>query len=102
MARKKTLRHAGEVTSVSAHHANAKLATVHVAHGTRTKPKPAKDGSIASDYDDRPQSSVVMPKGKAKGFTFGQRVHVGLTADQDEEHEDLDQMDARLRKARRS
>lgn len=100
MARK-TIRNAGEVTSVSAHHSNAKLATVHVAHGTRTKSTPAKDGAMASDYDDRPQSSVVMPKAKAKGFQFGQRVHVGLTADQDEENEDLDQMDARLRKARK-
>jgi hypothetical protein len=75
--------HHGEVTSIGDHHGGSgKFAVVHVAHGPRPKPpKPKKGSAMRSDYyDDRPQSTLVIPKAHASKYRIGQKVAVGASS----------------------
>lgn len=71
------MRHStpGVVTSVSAHHSNPDLLRVEVAHGRRKKEK--KTGEFPS-YDDRPSSSLTIPKAHAQHYPVGRSVDVGI------------------------
>lgn len=74
--------HHGEVTSVGEHHSgNGKFARVEVAHGKRpTPPKKKKgdNGNAVGFYDDRPTSTIVVPKEDAGRYHIGQKVSVHL------------------------
>ncbi|MCU1451392.1 MAG: hypothetical protein JWP02_3562 [Acidimicrobiales bacterium] len=103
----------GEVTGVRMH-SGGKHVVVEVAHGRRTKPKVGGKGPrnqpFAPDpgYDNRPSSSVVVPKARASHFPVGQRVSMSMAqagggeGDDGDMGEDLDQMNRRLTKMRKS
>lgn len=99
------MKQTGEVTGVRQHHTSGKHVIVEVAHGRRSPKKKGKAASpFGADYDDRPSSSMVVPKSHASQFPVGKRVNVGMTPQADADGdlgEDLDQMDARLRKSRK-
>lgn len=96
------MKHSGVVTGVREHH-KGKHVVVDVAHGKRSPKKKGKGVGSFVDYDDRPSSSMIVPKSHASQFPVGRRVSLGMTpmADDDGDMgEDLEQMDARLRKSR--
>lgn len=62
--------HRGEVTAIAAHHSNPNFMRVDVAHGKRS--------AKSKDYDDRPSSSIIIPKHHAKHYRVGDRLNVGL------------------------
>jgi len=78
----------GTVTAINQHN-NGKHVRIDVAHGRRKKPK---DGSAASmaGYDDRPTSSIVVPKSQAGQFKIGQRVGVGAVPLQGPDTDEMD------------
>jgi hypothetical protein len=98
------MKHSGEVTGVRQHH-KGKHVVVDIAHGKRSPKKKGKSASpYDSNYDDRPNSSIVVPKSHAAQFGVGRRVAVHVTPEPDDDGdmgEDLDQMDSRLRKGRK-
>lgn len=69
--------HHGHVVAIRAHHSRANYMTLEVAHGKRSKRKDEKGNTMTSEYDDRPTSSLVIPKSQAKHFRIGQKVGVG-------------------------
>lgn len=97
-------KHTGEVTGVRQHH-RGKHVVIDVAHGKRSRKKKGKDAAMFGDHDDRPSSSMLVPKAHAHKFPVGKRVSIAMTpeatADGDQ-GETLSEMGARLRKAQRS
>lgn len=78
------LRIPGRVTSVSdGYGSNGKMVRVEVVHGKKLTPKNGKeDGNAVSPfYDNRPTSSVAIPKKHAHKFAVGHRVHVAIMPD---------------------
>jgi hypothetical protein len=71
----KRLRHSGTVVSIGTHHSSPDHIHVSVAHGPKKK---AKKGDPFPSYDDRPQSTVMLPKAHADQLKVGQRVNVGI------------------------
>ena len=67
----------GYVTHVSAHHSRGAYATVTIAHGKRSRRKNSAGEMATSDYDDRPTSTITMPKAHAARFKIGQHVGIG-------------------------
>jgi hypothetical protein len=65
----------GEVTAINAH-GNKGHVRVEVTHGRRS---PKKKGDTSPfPYDDRPTSSMVLSKDQAANYHIGQKVHVGM------------------------
>jgi len=70
-------------------HSNGKHATVHVKHGR--KPAQPKKGGMAIGFDDRPESTMTMPKEDAQEFHVGQQVATGIAPmEQDDDSDDQD------------
>lgn len=96
-------KHTGEVTGVRQHH-RGKHVVVEIAHGKRSPKKKTRHPSPFDD-DDRPVSSMVVPKAHAHRFPVGKRVSIAMEpqADADgDQGEDLTEMGERLKRARRS
>jgi hypothetical protein len=75
----------GVVTGISEHHnGKGKHLMVHVAHGRKSPTKKDKNGAVyAGGYDDRPQSTLIVPKSHANRYRVGQRLAIATDADQD-------------------
>ena len=95
--------HHGYVVSIRQHHSRPNYMSLEVAHGKRSSKNP--DGSPRTDsYDDRPTSSLVIPRHQAKHFRIGQRVGLGavplegLDTDEmmDDDADDISTMKHRL------
>jgi hypothetical protein len=89
----KGAKNCGEIVSMGNHHSDRDHVRVTVAHGDR-KPKPnAKKGDgnttspMMSDYDDRPTSDHLIPKGHAGKFAIGHKVNVKLEPAEDDAEE---------------
>jgi hypothetical protein len=82
--------HHGYVVAIRAHHSRPDYMNVEIAHGKRSRRTRADGGGVSPDYDDRPTSSLVLPKRQARHFTIGQKVGVGAVP---LEGPDTDEMD---------
>lgn len=67
--------HHGTVTGIHQHGKN--FARIEVTHGRRSPRKRGAAGELSPSYDDRPSSSIVVPKRMAGLYHMGQHVGVG-------------------------
>lgn len=81
----------GEVQNIGVSD-DGKHVRVSIVHGKRKKPTKARP------WDDRPTSTVLLPKSAGEEFNIGDKVEVCLKRSQD--GEDLDDMQRRLRVGR--
>lgn len=71
--------HSGVVTSIAEHYdAPDKFMRVHVKHGPKPKKKRGKGAGVGGHYDNRPESTIIVPKAHASQYRVGQSVGVGL------------------------
>lgn len=72
-------KHSGVVTSIAEHYdAPEKFMRVHVKHGPKPKKKKGKGAGVGGHYDNRPESTIIVPKSHASQYRVGQSVGVGL------------------------
>jgi hypothetical protein len=77
---KSTQHHSGVVTGISSHYdGDGKFVRVEVKHGPKPKKKRGQGAGVGGHYDNRPSSSIVLPKAHASKYHIGQRVGAGIT-----------------------
>jgi hypothetical protein len=74
-----TFKHSGVVTSIAEHYDSPdKFMRVHVKHGPKPKKRKGKGAGVGGHYDNRPESTIIVPKAHASKYRVGQSVGVGL------------------------
>jgi hypothetical protein len=82
----------GKVAGITEHH-DGKHVQVSIVHGRKSPAKKGKDSFMA--FDNRPHSSLIVPKEHAGKYKLGQNVNIGVTepdTDQDNEMGEADPM----------
>jgi len=74
------MRHkcAGEITSIGDSYSSPDHVNVSVAHGPRPRRKKTKAGQPAGFGDNRPTSSISLPRKHAKHYAVGDAIDVGI------------------------
>jgi hypothetical protein len=79
----------GRVSHIS-QHSDGKHINVSIKHGRRAPKKKDAAGSLNFQYDDRPESNLIVPKEDAANYHIGQRVDIAATPRQADVDEDGD------------